>query len=120
MLRTIEQMLRHFRYVLESVIRDPSHRISEVELQSEGEQRELLERWNQTQAEYPREASLVELLDAQAARTPHQVAAVFEGQQTDVRRSEPAGQPAGPSAAYAGCRSRHPGRCVVWNGRWRC
>ena len=79
--RTIEQMLRHFRYVLESVIRDPSRRVSEIELQSEPEQRELLERWNQTQAEYPRESSLVELVDAQAARTPHQVAAVFEGQQ---------------------------------------
>ncbi len=78
---TIEQMLRHFRYVLESVIRDPSRRVSEIELQSEPEQRELLERWNQTGAEYPREASLVELVDAQAARTPHQVAAVFEGQQ---------------------------------------
>ena len=78
---TIGQMLRHFRYVLESVIRDPSRRVSEIELQSEAEQRELLERWNQTQAEYPREASLVELVDAQAARTPHQVAAVFEGQQ---------------------------------------
>ena len=34
---TIGRMLRHFRYVLESVIRDPSRRVSEIELQSEAE-----------------------------------------------------------------------------------
>ena len=44
------------------------------------DRRKLLEVWNDTRRDYPRDACLHELVEAQAARTPNSVAVEFEGE----------------------------------------
>jgi amino acid adenylation domain-containing protein len=71
-------MLRHYRNLLESVIRDPRQRLSEVSLLSAGERHQLLREWNQTKVDYGAERLLHQLFEEQAAETPEAAALVFE------------------------------------------
>ncbi|HEX8149384.1 MAG TPA: amino acid adenylation domain-containing protein [Pyrinomonadaceae bacterium] len=81
---TIERILRHFRRVLEKVSADAETRLSDISLLDEEEERQLA-LWNATGAEYPRDATLGELFEAQVERTPEALAAVFEGERLTYR-----------------------------------
>ncbi|HST63409.1 MAG TPA: amino acid adenylation domain-containing protein [Longimicrobium sp.] len=76
---TIERMLGHLERVLEQVAADADVRLSELELLGEAERALVLEAWNRTEGEYPADRCLHARFEAQAARTPHAVAAVHEG-----------------------------------------
>jgi amino acid adenylation domain-containing protein len=60
---------------------NPQQRISQLPMLTEVEQQQLLFEWNNTQAEYPLDKCIHQLLEKQVERTPHAVAVVFEGQQ---------------------------------------
>ncbi|MBV9775316.1 MAG: amino acid adenylation domain-containing protein, partial [Gemmatimonadetes bacterium] len=72
---TVRRMLDHFARVLEQVAADADVRLSELELLGE-EERRVLERWNRTDAGYPRDLCVHQLVQAQAERTPEAVALV--------------------------------------------
>ncbi len=74
---TISRMLGHLRTLLEGIVADPGRRLSALPLLTEGERRRLLVDWNDTAAEYPRDACIHHLFEAQAQRTPNAVAVVF-------------------------------------------
>ena len=67
---TAERMLGHFQAILEAVAADPGERLSRLALLDPVERQRLLVAWNQTRRDYPREACVHELFEAQAARTP--------------------------------------------------
>ncbi|HEX3526320.1 MAG TPA: condensation domain-containing protein, partial [Thermoanaerobaculia bacterium] len=73
---TAERLLGHFEHLLGGIVTDPSRRLSELPLLGEAERRQLLEEWNATAVEYPRESRIEELFAAQAARTPAATALV--------------------------------------------
>ena len=73
---TVSRMLGHFRTLLEGIAADPGRRLSELPLLTDGERRQLLVEWNDTAAEYPRDACIHQLFEAQARRTPDAVAVV--------------------------------------------
>ena len=73
---TIERMQRHFETLLEAVVRDPSRRISELDLLTDTERHQLLVEWNDTAAPYPKEQCLHQLIEVQVDRTPEAVALV--------------------------------------------
>jgi amino acid adenylation domain-containing protein len=75
---TIERMTGHFKRLLEGVVTDASARVSELPLMGEDERRLVLEVFNDTAREYPREATLHGLFEHQAARTPDAVAVEYE------------------------------------------
>ena len=75
---TIERLMASYERVLQTVVTDAEQRVLEIELLSEAERRQIIEGWNETAAAYPRELSLSELFEAQAARTPEAVALLFE------------------------------------------
>jgi hypothetical protein len=77
----VEGMLRRLDRVLEQVAGGADLRLRELETIGEAERRLMLEEWNRTEAEYPAEACLHELVEAQAARTPDAAAVVFLGDQ---------------------------------------
>ncbi|MFF9352805.1 condensation domain-containing protein, partial [Streptomyces sp. NPDC014734] len=64
--------------LLRSVVADPSRALNTLEVLSEEEQRQLLREWNDT-AHTVAVATLPELFEAQAARTPHAVAVEQDG-----------------------------------------
>src|SRR5690349_4826517 len=78
---TIERLLGHYRRFLEEVVADPDQRVSEIEFLSDDEQRKLLVEWNETQQPFTRDVCVHQLFEAQAAKTPGQVAIEFAGEQ---------------------------------------
>jgi amino acid adenylation domain-containing protein len=82
---TITRMLGHFRTLLEGVIVDPDRRISTLPLLTEPERHQLLVEWNDTATDYPRDATLGELFDAQVALRPDAPAVLFERERLTYR-----------------------------------
>ncbi|HEY7766962.1 amino acid adenylation domain-containing protein, partial [Longimicrobium sp.] len=75
---TAERMLGHLGRVLEQVAGNADVRLSRVELLGDAERALVLEAWNRTEAAYPAEACIHQLIEAQAARTPHAAAVTAE------------------------------------------
>jgi amino acid adenylation domain-containing protein len=75
---TVERMLGHFANLLEAALDAPDVRLSDLPMMTEAQRRQVLEAWNDTRGEYPRDACVHELFEAQAARAP-EAAAVTAG-----------------------------------------
>ena len=82
---TIARMEGHFRALLEGIVADPDQHLSELPLLSEDERRQLLIDWNDTGVDYPRDACLHQLFEAQVERTPDAIALVFRQEQLTYR-----------------------------------
>lgn len=79
--RTIKRMLEHYEVLLKDIVRHTAHGISEVNILTEAEKRQILVEWNDTKREYPGDTYIHELFEAQVERTPDAVAMVCEGEQ---------------------------------------
>src|SRR5204862_465889 len=77
---TIAQMAEHFQNLLAGIVRDSDQRIAELPLLGEEERNQILYAWNQTAREFSAGETLVELLEAQAQKTPQDQAIILEGQ----------------------------------------
>jgi amino acid adenylation domain-containing protein len=73
---TIRRMLRRLERVLEQVADDAETPVSRIELLDGDERRLVVEAWNRTDAEYPRDASIPALFAEQAAAAPAAAAVV--------------------------------------------
>jgi len=78
---TIIRISEHFQTLLEAIAANPKQQVDQLPLLSEAEQHQLLNEWNQTQADYPKDACIHQLFEAQVEKTPDAVAVVFENQQ---------------------------------------
>ncbi|MBD2528165.1 amino acid adenylation domain-containing protein [Nostoc flagelliforme FACHB-838] len=78
---TIERMLGHFKTLLEGIVANPDQPISELPLLTAGEQHQVLVDWHGKQADYPQNACIHQWFEAQAKRTPNNIALTFENQQ---------------------------------------
>lgn len=78
---SVARMSGHFRTLLEAIVADPQRKISELPLLTEAERKQLLVDWNATQADYPRDRCVYQLVAEQAAKTPERIAATFEDRQ---------------------------------------
>src|SRR5205085_8695417 len=74
---TVERILGHFETLLEGIAASPGQRLSALPLLSPEERRLLLEEFNDTRTEYPRQHLLHRLFEEQAARTPDAVAVSY-------------------------------------------
>jgi non-ribosomal peptide synthetase component F len=83
---TIERMVGNFRTLLGSVVDDPNRRLSELSILTELERNQLLVSWNGTEAEYPKDKTLVGLFEEQVDRTPEAVALVFGDEHLTYRQ----------------------------------
>src|SRR6267378_1472513 len=75
----VARMLGHLQTLLEGIAARPEARLKDVPLLTDAERRQLLVEWNETQTDYPAEASIQELFEAQARLTPDAVAVEYEG-----------------------------------------
>jgi aspartate racemase len=71
---TIERMAGHYRTLLEAIEAEPDVRIASLRLLTPAERRQILVEWNRTDVEYPRDATIQELFEAQVQRRPEAVA----------------------------------------------
>ena len=77
----IERLARYFQTLLASVIEKPEAAIGELEILSECDRKQLIIEFNNTQTHYPKHLCIHQLIEQQAARTPDNIALVFENQQ---------------------------------------
>ncbi|MFP2913569.1 condensation domain-containing protein, partial [Pyxidicoccus sp. 3LFB2] len=75
---TVERLVSHFQTLLDEATSSPDTYVGTLPLLSNAERLQVLEQWNQTGSEYPREASVHQLFSAQAARTPDAIAVESE------------------------------------------
>jgi len=76
---TIERMAGHLQTMIEAIVADPDQKISQLPMLSARE-REQFAAWNATETEHSCESCMHELMEAQAARTPHASAVEHAGQ----------------------------------------
>ena len=67
--------------LVEELQRDPAGRIAYLPILSQSERTRVLVEWNDTKTAYVQEQCLHALFEAQADRTPHAIAVVFEGEE---------------------------------------
>nr|WP_277344895.1 non-ribosomal peptide synthetase [Paenibacillus thiaminolyticus] len=82
---TIERMAGHFKQVIDTILSDPNRKLSSIEIISPEEKAQILETFNDTAADYPRDKTIHQLVEEQAGRTPDQAAVVYEGSQLTYR-----------------------------------
>ena len=75
---TIERIIAQLQTLAESAERNRAQPISRLPILPETERQQLLTEWNDTRADYPTTKCVHELIAEQAARTPDQIAVVFE------------------------------------------
>lgn len=78
---TITRMVGHFQTMLESIVGDPYQGISELSILTPAERQMLLVDWNNTQIDYPQEACIHHLFEAQVEKTPDAIALIFANQE---------------------------------------
>jgi len=77
---TVERYVGYLRRVLEEMVADDGQRVERLALMPAGERRRVVEEWNRTEADYPGESCIHELIEAQVERTPEATAVIFEGE----------------------------------------
>ena len=122
---TITRFAGHFCRMLEGISANPDALLSDLPLLHDEERRQLLDDWNDTPSEYPRELCLHELFERQTAQTPDVVALVFgDDQLTYAALNERANQLAHhlaslgvrPESPVAICLERSPEMIVALLG----
>jgi amino acid adenylation domain-containing protein len=82
---TVARMSGHFEALLTGILADPGRRISELELLSQAERRQVLEEWNDTAWDLGPERCLHALFEEQVERTPQAPAVLYEGRSLSYR-----------------------------------
>jgi amino acid adenylation domain-containing protein len=82
---TIRRLLGHFETLLEGAVKNPDEHLSQLPLLPQAERRQLLDEWNATAEQYPRDLCVHELFAQQAEQVPGNVAVIFETTHLDYR-----------------------------------
>ncbi|WP_164003015.1 non-ribosomal peptide synthetase, partial [Pyxidicoccus caerfyrddinensis] len=76
---SMARMLEHLQVLLEAAVAHPDTRLSALPLLTATERQQLLVEWNDTAADFPADACIHHLFEAQVQRTPDAHALGFEG-----------------------------------------
>ncbi|HEY6802572.1 MAG TPA: amino acid adenylation domain-containing protein, partial [Pyrinomonadaceae bacterium] len=82
---TIVRMFGHFQNLLEGIVQAPDKQVGRLPLLNKAEREQALARWNDTAADYPRDACIHTLFEQQVARTAEAVAVIDGGEQLTYR-----------------------------------
>ncbi|MFK8105468.1 MAG: amino acid adenylation domain-containing protein [Saprospiraceae bacterium] len=86
--RMISNMMRHFKALMSSLLSNPKALLHNVDYLSQKERQELLENFNDTQVDLPKDKTILDVFSAQASQTPDAVALVFGEQSLSYRALE--------------------------------
>ena len=76
----VERMFVHFENLMSHAINNSKDSILSIDYIPEKEKKELLEEFNNTTIDYPKEKTIVDLFEEQVIKTPDNIAVVFEEQ----------------------------------------
>ncbi len=77
----IADLRRRFITFLHRAVANDRQPVGRISLLSEAEYRQVMVEWNDTRVDYPQDRCIHQWFEAQASRTPDQVAVVFEAEQ---------------------------------------
>ncbi|MED4786968.1 amino acid adenylation domain-containing protein [Bacillus atrophaeus] len=83
---SVERMQAHFMQIIKQMADDTATRVQELNILTADERSFLVDKFNDTAAEYPKEKTIHQLFEEQAERTPEQVAIVFEDEKLTYRQ----------------------------------
>ncbi|MDR4435229.1 non-ribosomal peptide synthetase [Bacillus tequilensis] len=83
---SVERMQTHFIQIMKQMADDQDIRVQDLEILTADERSLLIDKFNDTAAEYPKEKTINQLFEEQAERTPEQVAIVFEDEKLTYRQ----------------------------------
>ena len=75
---TAEEIVEHFEEILKAVTEDTEQKLGEIEMITAEEKHLILNDFNATETEYPRDKTVGELFEEQVKKTPDNTAVVFE------------------------------------------
>ncbi len=78
---TIERMAKHFETIVTAIVENPEIKIADIEMISNEERLEILNEFNDTQVDYPKDKTLTKLFEEQVAKTADKVALVLDNEQ---------------------------------------
>jgi amino acid adenylation domain-containing protein len=81
----IQRMLQHLQVLVENIVRDPSRRLSELEILTPAERQQLVVDYNQTHMDFADCTTLHALFEQQARRSSDAIALQFEGERLSYR-----------------------------------
>jgi amino acid adenylation domain-containing protein/non-ribosomal peptide synthase protein (TIGR01720 family) len=82
---SISNMLSVIEHLLEQIATQPYQPVQELKYLNEAQYHEIVEVWNETEEDYPRDKTIHELFEEQVEKTPDSVAVVYEGSQLTYR-----------------------------------
>jgi amino acid adenylation domain-containing protein/non-ribosomal peptide synthase protein (TIGR01720 family) len=82
---TIKSFIKYFKEIILSILKDTDIRISDIEILTDREKEQLLNAFNDTEVDYPRDKTVQELFEEQVSRTPDNMALVFEDNEITFR-----------------------------------
>ena len=82
---TIKRFANHFEILIENCLKEPEQSLHELSFLGAQEKHQLLTVWNDTQSKYPGDKTIHQLFEEQAAKTPDNVALIYEGQELSYR-----------------------------------
>ncbi|MCP5103401.1 MAG: amino acid adenylation domain-containing protein, partial [bacterium] len=82
---TIDRFNAYFRELLEGISVNPNAKLSELEIITETERQQILYEFNETGTEYSAHKTIHQLFEEQVARTPRNIAFIFEDKKLTYR-----------------------------------
>jgi amino acid adenylation domain-containing protein len=74
---TMLRMIDHYKNLLHAIIQSPGKKIGLLPMLTDSEEQQLLKSFNNTEAIFPLEKSLIDLFEEQVLKTPESVAIIF-------------------------------------------
>ncbi|MDQ6531223.1 amino acid adenylation domain-containing protein [Flavobacterium sp. LHD-85] len=70
----ITDVVNHFENLINSILTSPDKKLKELEFLTKDEERQLIKEFNNTQADYPRDKTVIDLFELQVLTTPEKIA----------------------------------------------
>ena len=74
---SIARMASHWTHLLQAIVEQPWQLVAELPMLGAQEHRQIVEQWNNTEASYPADQGMHQLIEAQARSTPQAPAVLF-------------------------------------------
>jgi amino acid adenylation domain-containing protein len=74
----IERMFTHFENLLQQLIKNPEREIQGINYLTIAEKHQVLVDFNDTQVDYPKDKTIIDLFEEQVEKTPNNIAVIFD------------------------------------------
>jgi len=82
---TAERYAYSYKHIVTSLVEGKQKAIKEINFISADEYKKIINEWNNTEREYPHNKTIVDLFEEQAAKTPDNIAVVYEDKKLTYR-----------------------------------